>query len=117
MLEFLLPPGLLAGTPPSWYCVVRPHEFRAPRYDGKPRQASANAETRILILEGVSEDAVFVARYADTLGYLSDTPYPTREAAITGCHEDFGDKLGPWLPVPAHERHPESYVLGRLAAK
>lgn len=115
MLEFLQPPGLLDGDPPSWYAVVRASELSPPAYDGKPRAAADGAEPRILIMEPGDESDVFVSTYDATLGYITDTWYPTREAAITDSEEQFGSDLGPWTPIPDNESA-EEYVLSRIAA-
>ena len=117
MLEFLLPRGLLDGDPPSWYAVVRPDQLHAPSYDGKPRCGAEGAEPRILIMEAGGESDVFVSQYAEDLGYLTDSWYPTREAAIQDCEAAFGDQLGTWQPIPEGESHPEGYVLRRLASQ
>lgn len=117
MLEFLQPPGLLDGNPPSWYAVVRPDDFSVPIYDGQPRAAAQNAEPRVLIMEPGDESDVFVSRYDSSLGYITDAWYPTREAAISDCEELFGDDLGPWTPVPEAESKPERYVLARLSGR
>ena len=116
MLEFQLPPGLLDGDPPSWYTVIRPDEFQPPPYDGTPRGGAEGAEPRVLIMEAGGESDVFVSQYAQDLGYLTEVWYSTREAALQDLKTMFGDDLGPWLPVPEGESHPESYVLSRLAS-
>ena len=116
MLDFLQPRGLLEGDPPSWYVVIRPHELRAPSYDGTPRGAPEGAEPRILLMEAGGESDVFVSQYAENLGYLTDTWYPTRESAVEDCQALFGGDLGPWQPIPESESNPESYVLRQLAS-
>jgi hypothetical protein len=114
MLEFLLPPGFLDAEPPYWYAVVRAASLPARDYDGVPRGAAADAETRILVFEpggeGI-EGGVFVARYSESLGYITDSWYATREAAAEDIAEEFGDGLGPWTPVPPDEDDPERHVL------
>lgn len=117
MLEFQLPAGLLDGDPPSWYAVVRAHELHTPTYDGTPRAAPEGAEPRILIMEPGGENDVFVSHYAENLGYLTDAWFPTRESAVQDSEATFGDELGPWLPVPGRESHPERFVLHRLASQ
>lgn len=116
MHEFLLPPGLIDGEPPSWYAVVRPMELRTPSYDGIPRSAATGASPRILILEPGGEHDVFVSEYAEDLGYITDSWFATREAALEDADDRFGDGLGPWLPIPAPEAHPETFVLRALAS-
>jgi hypothetical protein len=113
MLEFLQPPGLLDGSPPSWYAVVRADELSPPTYDGKPRTAAHGAEPRILIMEPGDESDVFVSTYDATLGYITDSWYPTREAAVADCEEHFGDDLGTWIPIPENEST-EEWVLTRI---
>ena len=117
MLEFQLPAGLLDGNPPSWYAVVRAGELQPPAYDGTPRSAPEGAEPRILIIEAGGEHDTFVSYYAADLGYLTDAWFATREAAIQDAEVTFGEDLGPWLPVPHGESHPETFVLHRLASK
>jgi hypothetical protein len=117
MLEFQLPAGLLEGDPPSWYAVVRAHELHTPAYDGTPRAAPAGAEPRILIMEAGGERDVFVSHYAEDLGYLTDLWFATREAAVQDSEATFGEELGPWLPIPSGESHPESFVLQELASR
>jgi hypothetical protein len=114
MLEFLQPPGLLDGNPPSWYTVVRADELSPPTYDAKPRAARDGAEPRILILEPGDERDVFVSTYNATLAYITDTWYRTREAAIADCEERFGNDLGSWTPIPENESA-EPYVLSRVS--
>src|ERR1700722_7590280 len=114
MLEFLQPPGLLEGDPPSWYAVVRADELSPPTYDAKPRTAADGAEPRILIMEPGDESDVFVSTYDATLGYISDMWHPTREAAVAYCEGHFGHDLGSWNPVPENESA-EEYVLSRVA--
>ena len=110
MLEFLQPPGLLDGNPPSWYALVRAQGLSPPAYDGNPRAAANGAEPRILIMEPGDESDVFVSTYDATLGYITDTWYLTREAALTDCEEQFGNDLGPWTPIPDND-NAEEYVL------
>lgn len=117
MLEFLQPPGLLDGEPPSWYAVVRPDDLTPPSYDGKPRAAADDAEPRILIMEPGDDSDVFVSQYDAALGYITDNWYPTRESAIADCEDRFGKDLGPWTPVPEKESSPEQYVLSRIASR
>jgi hypothetical protein len=116
MHEFLFPTGLIHGNPPSWYAVVRPTELRAPSYDGIPRPAATGALPRILILEPGDERDAFVSEYAEDLGYITDSWFATREEAVEDADRRFGDSLGPWMAVAAHETHPESFVLGALAS-
>ncbi|MDB4906257.1 MAG: hypothetical protein JWO05_1041 [Gemmatimonadetes bacterium] len=118
MLEFLLPAGFLDAEPPYWYAVVRPSDLSFASYDGEPRRAPPDAETRVVVFEPAGEGiegGVFVSRYAASLGYITDSWYPTREAAITDVSHELGEELGPWTPVPESEDHPESYVLHLLA--
>ena len=117
MLEFLLPPGLIDGDPLDWYAVVRPNEFDAVSYDGKPFSAPDGAEARILILESFEEGSVFVSRYSGNLGYITDIGYQSREEAVAHCGEEFGDQLGTWTPIPEDTEHAETYVLNLLAAR
>jgi hypothetical protein len=116
MLDFQLPNGFLSGDPPSWYAVIRPAELRPARYDGVPRHAAEASESRILILEAGAEGDVFVSEYAEDFGYVTDTWFAAREAAVDDVEQRFGDQLGVWLPVPAEESDPESYVLRTLSS-
>jgi hypothetical protein len=115
MLEFLQPPGLLDGNPPSWYAVVRANELSPPAYDAKPRAAADGAEPRILIMEPGDQSDVFVSAYDATLGYITDTWYATREAAVADCEEHFGNDLGAWTPIPEGEIA-EEYALSRIGS-
>ena len=102
MLDFLLPPGFLDAEPPYWYAVIR-----APA-----------ATARVLVFEPGGEGlegGVFVTRYGPALDYLTETWYPTREAAIADVTEEFGDDLGPWTPVPESERDVERYLRATVA--
>ena len=116
MLEFQSPAGLLDGKPPSWYAVIRPDDLKPPEYDGTPRAAADGAEPRILTMEAGGTHDVFVSEYAETLGYITDSWFPTREAALDDSDDRFGEDLGQWLPVPENESHPESFVLRTLAS-
>jgi hypothetical protein len=117
MLEFELPPGLLDGEPPSWYAVIRSDELHAQEYDGTPRAAPEGAEPRILIMEPGDESDVFISSYDGQLRYLTDSWYPTREAAVADCETEFGDHLGPWTPIPEDEPDVEKYALTRIGKK
>ena len=117
MLEFLLPPGLLDAEPPYWYVVIRPHSLPRQAYDGVPR-TDVDAEPRILVFEPAGEGVeggVFVARYAASLGYITDSWYATREEAIEHVVQEFGEDLGPWTAVPEGEADAELYVLRTVA--
>ena len=119
MLEFLRPTGFLEAEPPYWYALVRPDDLPAGSYDGVPRGAEEGAETRVIVFEPAGygiEGGVFVSRYDASCGYIGDSWYPTREAAVTDLENEFGDSLVPWTPVPAEEEDAERYVL-TIAAK
>jgi hypothetical protein len=115
MLDFLQPPGLLEGDPPSWYVVIRPDNLPPTVYDGRPRNAPDGATPRILIMEPGAEFDVFVSSYDCTLAYITDMWYPTREQAIESCDEQFGADVSPWIPIPENE-NPEEYVLSTIAS-
>ncbi len=116
MLEFLLPPGLIDAEPPYWFATIRGAELPRQHYDGVPRPAvNLEAEPRILVLEPGGAADVFVSHYAADLGYLTDTWYATREAALEDLAAIHGTDLDTWRPVPESESHPETYIL-RLAA-
>jgi hypothetical protein len=115
LLEFIQPPGLLNGDPPSWYAVIRPDELPPTVYDTTPRSAPDGASPRIFIMEPGAESDVFVSTYDCSLAYITDIWYPTREQAITSCDEQFGSELSPWMPIPENES-PEKYVLSTIAS-
>jgi hypothetical protein len=116
MLEFSLPEGLLDGDPPYWFAVIDPGNFHPPPYDGT-RKGATGAEPRILVLEPGGEMDAFVSQYAGNLGYITDSWYPTREAALEDAVSVFGELLGPWVPVPVGESDPEAFILRTAGAK
>lgn len=104
MLDFQLPPGLIDGDPPHWFAVISPgRPLSLPPGDSGHPAAAEGAEPRVLILEPGGEDDAFLSRYDAGLGYITDEWHSTREAAIEGANEEFGDELGPWSPIPEGE--------------
>ncbi|HEY4303501.1 MAG TPA: hypothetical protein VGM82_03495 [Gemmatimonadaceae bacterium] len=110
MHEFLLPVGLLDASPPSWYTLIGP-PLRSSAYDGVPHPAPDGAAPRILVLEPGGASDAFLAEYAEDFGYITDSWFATREAAVADADQRFGDLLGTWMPIPETESHPETFAL------
>ena len=104
MLDFLLPAGLLDGEPLNWFAFV-----------SRAGEAGGAEAPRVLILESFAEGAAFVSRYAADFRYLTDTGYPSREAAVEDCANEFGHALGVWTPIPEGETNLEAYVRLQVA--
>jgi hypothetical protein len=117
MLEFQLPAGLLNGDPPSWYATIGSDASWPEHFDGTRRAAALGSAVRVVILEPGGELDVFVSEYAETLGYIMDRWFPTRESAIQDYDQMFGDQLGSRHAIPEAESHPEGYVLRALASQ
>lgn len=113
MYDFLLPKGLLDGTPPFWYAIVSGTSLGPFPIDTKPRVALEGSSTAILILEPGGEDDAFVSHYDRTLAFISDTWYETREAAMRDCAESFAT-AGEWLPIPDEAPNAEDFVLAAI---
>jgi hypothetical protein len=90
-------------------------ELSPPPHDAKPRAAADGAEPRILIMEHGDQSDVFVSAYDAALGYITDTWYATREAAVADCEEQFGNELGSWTPIPEDENAEED-VLSKFGS-
>ena len=111
VLEFLLPPGLIDESPPYWFATIGAGSIHP--YDGRRHAAPEAATVRVLILEpaGEGEGGAFISRYDETGGFIGDSWFATRQAAVEDAAAEFDESLGRWQPVPAGEVDPETYAL------
>jgi hypothetical protein len=104
VFDFQLPPSLIDGDHAYWYAVISQDEpLSLPLESVGHPAAEDGAKPRVLILEPGGVDDAFLSRYDRGLGYITDVWHPTREAAIEDASEEFGDRLGPWSPIPDGE--------------
>jgi hypothetical protein len=63
------------------------------------------------MIEPGGERDAFLAEYAEDFGYITDSWFATREAAIEDADRRFGDLLSDWAPIPETAASPESFAL------